>query len=181
MSGQPMDYPLPLICQPHSFQFTEQRDLLMSFVGANNHPIRDHLIRNYGQLSGSYVTSQRHSLREYCKILARSKFALCPRGYGPTSFRIMEALQYGAIPVYISDNFIMPHSRNFPSVLIGAQETEVLANLPLALEKFEEPLTKIQQAIPRAFTQYFTYEATRDLILENLLHEDPGQVRSQAN
>ena|SRR3990167_4640490 len=40
----------------------------------------------------------------YVDLMCRSIFALCPRGYGKTSFRMYEAMQLGAIPVYIFDN-----------------------------------------------------------------------------
>jgi hypothetical protein len=39
-----------------------------------------------------------------------SKYALCPRGTGPTSYRIYEAIQMGCVPVYIGDNFWLPFS-----------------------------------------------------------------------
>ena len=118
MSGTPMHYPLPLICQPHEYKFDLERDIFMSFVGRNTHPFREKILAEYENHFGSYVTSRRHTIKEYCKILARSVFALCPRGHGPTSFRIMEALQYGAIPVYISDKLIFPHHQSFPGISI---------------------------------------------------------------
>ena len=33
-----------------------------------------------------------------------SLFSLCPRGYGPTSFRLYESIQLGSIPVYIAED-----------------------------------------------------------------------------
>jgi len=42
-------------------------------------------------------------VQNYAETLCRSVFALCPRGYGRTSFRMYEAMQLGAIPVYIYD------------------------------------------------------------------------------
>lgn len=40
-------------------------------------------------------------INHYRDIMCRSVFALCPRGYGRTSFRLYEAIQLGAIPIYI--------------------------------------------------------------------------------
>ena len=42
---------------------------------------------------------------KYFKNLASSKFVLAPRGYGRTSFRLYEALEVGAIPIYIWDDY----------------------------------------------------------------------------
>ena len=39
-----------------------------------------------------------------------SKFALAPRGYGRTSFRLFEAMQLGCVPVYIADDPWLPYS-----------------------------------------------------------------------
>ena len=33
-----------------------------------------------------------------------------PRGYGPTSFRLYESIEMQSIPIYISDEFILPYS-----------------------------------------------------------------------
>ena len=39
-----------------------------------------------------------------------SYFALCPRGYGVTSYRLYEAFEFGVVPVYISreDEYYLP-------------------------------------------------------------------------
>ena len=44
----------------------------------------------------------------FLRLMADCKFSLCPRGYGPTSFRLYESLQLGVVPVYISDRFWLP-------------------------------------------------------------------------
>ena len=45
-------------------------------------------------------------------MLTQSIFSLCPRGFGPTSFRLYESIQLGAIPIYVSDKFHLPY-KNF--------------------------------------------------------------------
>lgn len=111
--------PIPLVgnrvpanlIQPH-------RDLLTaSFVGSDTHPIRAELKRELGydkepdcmidSLTWSSMVNPERMKRQF-EALCRSSFALCPRGYGPTSFRLYEALQAGAVPVYISDSFWLP-------------------------------------------------------------------------
>jgi exostosin family protein len=181
MSGKPIDYPLPLICMPHAFAFSEQKDLLMSFVGRITHPVRQQLIDLYGKRANCYLHASHHSLQQYCQILARSTFALCPRGHGPSSFRIMEAVQYGAIPVYISDDFVLGHNVGFPGILIHTENTEALENLPTILNAALVVNPDMQKHIPWAFRDYFTYDANKRLILENLLHEDPDAQRSKNN
>lgn len=109
MSGPRIDYPLPLLCTPHKFRFDEKRDIFASFVGRETHPIRTEMIKQLEGKEGYYISTKEHGMKEYCRILARSKYALCPRGYGQSSFRIQEAIEFGAVPVYISDEHILPY------------------------------------------------------------------------
>jgi hypothetical protein len=108
MSGVRQDFNIPLVCQPHQYRFATEKDIPVSFVGNKTHPIRKKVL----SLSGKdwYIQSGHHNIKSYCEIMARSKYVLCPRGYGKNSFRIAEALQYGAIPIYISDEFVMPYT-----------------------------------------------------------------------
>eukprot|EP00808_Paulinella_micropora_P012851 g42455.t1 len=39
------------------------------------------------------------------EIMKTTKFQLCPRGYGRTSFRLAEVIQLGLIPIYVYDDF----------------------------------------------------------------------------
>ena len=48
--------------------------------------------------------------RRFVELMSRSVFALCPRGYGRTSYRMYEALQLGCIPVYIHDEPWLPYA-----------------------------------------------------------------------
>jgi FkbM family methyltransferase len=165
MSGE-YDYPLPLLCQPHRFTFRQSRNLFANFIGRNTHPIRKPLFDLKGR--GYLISDKRHSLQAFCDILSRSTFTLCPRGYGATSFRIQEAIQYGSIPVYISDEFIFPHNLMFENygVVIKEEEVgkidEILRSIPPA------EIQRKQAILPAMFKNYFTYEANRKIILENI-------------
>lgn len=45
---------------------------------------------------------------EYRAVMARSMFALCPSGTGPNSIRFWESIEFGTIPVLISDTMTLP-------------------------------------------------------------------------
>lgn len=119
MSGGRIDYPIPLLCQPHGFKFDCKRDIFASFVGGDTHPIRKELVKQFAGKKDCMVMIKKLPLKEYCNILARSVFALCPRGYGRSSFRIAEAIHYGAIPVYVSDEFVLPYNKSIPGLSIS--------------------------------------------------------------
>ena len=100
----------------------ENKDILYSFVGNSwTHPTR-------GQIANLprpddvciIIRKQYHffmrpedrtkNQEEYKDILARSRYALCPRGTGPSTVRFWESLQAGAIPVLFSPEFWLPEA-----------------------------------------------------------------------
>jgi len=54
------------------------------------------------------VVHRTHGSYNYTELLLNSQFALCPRGNGYYSYRITEAMSAGAIPVILSDRYVLP-------------------------------------------------------------------------
>jgi hypothetical protein len=168
MSGPRIDYPLPLICQPHKYNFNIDRDLLCNFVGRLTHPIRKQMVSELSGKAGYFISTNAIPTDQYCRLLASSVFTLCPRGYGQTSFRICEALQYGSIPVYISDEFIIPHNEDFNEygVLINAKDVsripEILSVIP------ESEIKRKQENGNKIYNEKFSFQGCKDLILSNI-------------
>jgi hypothetical protein len=177
MSGPRIDYPLPLICKPHSYPWRAERTIYASFMGRLTHPIRHKMVRQLSGNPGYFIDTKPKATSEFCKILAQSLFALCPRGFGETSFRICEALQYGAIPVYISDEFIIPHNHDFNDygVLVDAsnvsQIPEILSQIP------ESEVKRKQEAGRKIYNEKFSFQGCKDLILNNLILHSPMTAR----
>jgi hypothetical protein len=46
--------------------------------------------------------------KEYQEIMQRSRYSLCPRGSSASSVRFWESIHAQAIPVLISDNWVLP-------------------------------------------------------------------------
>lgn len=123
-----------------SFQKKERRDLLFSFVGQtsyyprlpSNHIRGGRLLHiAYNNRIGFIGTPNEARARwgrrgEYFRMLRRSVFTLCPAGYGRYSYRVGEALEYGSIPVILSDGYILPLSAHLPweKVCLHIQESE---------------------------------------------------------
>jgi hypothetical protein len=168
MSGPRIDYPLPLICQPHRHTFNEERDLFSNFIGRMTHPIRKELMKVLAGKSGYLTSSNPIPTEDFCRILSKSVFTLCPRGYGQTSFRICESLQYGSIPVYISDQFIIPHNHDFTEygVLIDAKD---LSELPYILSGYTpEMIKRLQDNGRKIYNEKYSFEGCKELILKNI-------------
>ena len=168
MAGGRKDYGLPLICQPHKITFNNQRDIFCSFVGRITNPIRQEIVNAYAGKEGYYVSTMPHALPDYCRILARSVFSLCCRGYGSNSFRIQESIEYGALPIWISDSFVPIHDLNFEDFgyLVENKDVGKLDSFLRSIPKKEIELK--QSRLKDVFENYFTFEANKKLILENI-------------
>ncbi|MBS0341886.1 MAG: exostosin family protein [Proteobacteria bacterium] len=124
-----------------------EQDLLYSFVGANNCEVRNRILK--AQVPGTHVldTSARHSWllsaeeraayeSEYATICARSRFMLSPRGLGPSTYRLYEAMEMGRCPVILADEWVPPPFIPWSEFSIRVPENQVdqlprlLADLP---------------------------------------------------
>lgn len=161
MAGGRNDYPIPLLCQPHPYKQTHDRDIFCSFVGRITHPIRSQLVKQLQGKDGYYISTKDHKMEEYCNIMARSKYALCPRGYSATSFRIAEAIHLGTVPVYVSDFFIWPYNEEFPG--ISCHVNDLPDCMPTNYSGFENQV-KDQKIL-------YTYSGCKQKILQELKKE----------
>ena len=165
---------LPLVCTPHEFKFPEiiVKDIFISFVGTITDPIREEMLGIMPKDNPHfYCSTNPHSLEDYCRILARSKYVLCPRGKGYSSFRICEALQYGAIPVYIWDENKEIHGIDAGDDL-GLIFSQInLFEAEYGGSKIKSDLQVILNTAEYAnfhYNEYFTFDAVKTEILANL-------------
>jgi len=174
-AGGTGDIPLPLLCDPHPMS-DRPRDIRASFLGLLKdtpipYPCREGMVR---ALAGRSEYLVRHvgndwgsndpgllarKQREFAETLGRSVFALCPRGYGKTSFRMYEALQLGAIPVYIYDEPWLPYTDvldwNEFAVLVPLAEVDRLHELLAAHTAAD--IRRKQDRIRELYPTYFTF------------------------
>lgn len=127
---------------------SKSKDILYSFVGLNstkhlkndvrrnifslNHPSNAFVIERkewhwarengWGDLS---EISQANQKKEYQRILSKSRFSLCPRGYGVSTIRFWESLQAGAIPILISDKMQLPPEIDWSNSIIRIKENNI--------------------------------------------------------
>lgn len=169
MSGPKIDYPIPLLCPAHEFNFITKRDYKANFIGRDTHPIRTELIRTIGIDPDYYISLKSHPLKQYCEALARSVFTLCPRGFGQSSFRIAEAMQYGSIPVYISDEFILPYNNDeFIEYGVIVKNNDISQIKEILDDISPEEIKKKQEKIAQIYDTHFTYEGCLKKIMDEL-------------
>ena len=108
--GSKGKYDLPLMCLPLMKYDKCPKTILCSFMGRlDTHPCRFDMDRLRNSMG--FVISPSRGYKAYKDMLSKSVFALCPRGYGYTSFRLFEGMLMECIPIYIwDDKMVLPFS-----------------------------------------------------------------------
>ena len=172
---------------------TAPPDLLFSFMGAPNHKVR----RNILSLSDSraYIEDTSHAkfydysakrdeqaLQKqrlaYAEIMKRSKFVLCPRGHGTSSFRIFETLRAGRVPVILSNEWVEPTGPDWAGCSLRVQENAV-ASLPHFLKQHEPKFEEMSVCASQTYAEWFapnvifhrTIEQCQELLPTNVSHQ----------
>ena len=172
--------PLPLICSPipeHLKPSVSERDIFCSFVGSITHPIRNAMhavLKDNGryQISAKKWTDtiEKDELSRFIEITSRSIFALCPRGYGKSSFRLYEAMQLGAIPVFIYDQKWTPFEDEIDweefCVMIHANDIKKIDEILTGID--EERISKMRESMERIWKDNFTMQCVYNRIIDRL-------------
>lgn len=160
--------PIPLICSKITESpINESKTIFCSFVGSTTHPIRNVLCNRWNQdqdfimATQGWVESIPHKNFTIFKTLtSKSKFTLCPRGYGKSSFRLYEAIQLGSVPVYVSDTHYLPWSEEIDwnefCVLIKPEQINDLKSI---LESYsDDKINKMVKTAQKLYTEYFSMD-----------------------
>lgn len=116
----------------------ESRDVLFSFAGRDCHPCRarlfsmafkrpDIVVKDTSAFDAFRhgVDGKEQAQRDYYELSLRSRFILCPRGVGPNSVRLFEALQLGIAPIIVSDAWIPCDGPDWKSFALFVPERNV--------------------------------------------------------
>lgn len=172
--------PIPLICSPIREELKMQnlkKDIFCSFVGSVTHPIRSYLSQVLNVNSKYYFHNRQwtssipsEDLNNFIKITSRSVFALTPRGYGRSSFRLYEVMQLGTIPVFVYDIRWCPWDDEIDwnefSVCVELKDIHNIDSILSSIS--EEKIKDMQSKLKYYWENYFTREAVCKQILKRL-------------
>jgi hypothetical protein len=169
-------------------------DILWSFVGTlSNAPIRRRfaeindpggLVRDTQYFSDvirwhwgeTYRAEGREAFASYAESLGRSAFVLCPRGRGPGSIRLFEALQVGRCPVIISDEWLPPPFVDWSSCTIRVPEARV-QELPAILRERHDEAARLGREAREVWERFFAPEHQLRTIIRAALLTDSSAPR----
>ena len=169
--------PLPLLKKELS-RSTATRDILCSFMGRGlDEPQHgcDVRMKMYAALRDDPTITMLPSggVVAYNDMIERSIFSLCPRGSGPTSYRLYESLQTGSIPIYIwEDSRWIPYTDSLDwstfAIVIHVDELDTLSDRIHAIADDPERLASMTAKVAELVPEWFTYEAVNHRIVRHL-------------
>jgi hypothetical protein len=163
----PAQVPIPLVgSRIRDPIAVKPKEVFCSFVGSLTHPMRKEIWDTYREDPAfRFVAFDQWTpnvsparLELFTGLTERSRFTLCPRGFGPTSFRLYEAMQLGSVPVYVSDHHHLPWTDeidwNEIAVVVRRSEIRRLGERLRAIDdaSYQRMLTNIQ----RVYDDYFS-------------------------
>jgi hypothetical protein len=85
---------------------------------------------------------------DYAEILKASRFVICPRGKGPTSWRFYEAMMAGRAPVVVSDLWVPAREIAWGEFSLRVSEREV-ASIPHLCRRYSGKALEMGRAARR--------------------------------
>jgi hypothetical protein len=142
-------------------------DLLFSFVGSCTHESRRPILElrhpaaileevtNFVFWDNSSKAFEERR-RRYREVVQRSRFVLCPRGRGPSSFRIYESLAAGRVPVIISDEWSEPVGPDWRQFSIRVPERDAM-HVPSILQERAHEWPTMSRSAAAAWNEFFSH------------------------
>jgi hypothetical protein len=166
-----------------------EKTILAGFRGVDSHPCRRELaaLHDGATILAEIVERQNHIGRldaisgavdaAYVSLMARSIFAFVPRGDAEFSYRLLEAMSFGCIPVIVADGLVLPFDRSipWPEISLHMPETRV-AQLPTILSHLApDRIAAMQHGVRATYARHFanmsgivqTYLAEIELVLSS--------------
>lgn len=119
---------------------------------------------------------------EYDDLLANSTFCLVPRGRRLGSFRFLETLRSGCIPVVISDSWILPFSEtvNWHSAAIVVAERDALSIPELLMSTNRRRVKELRESARDVYDKYLrSIQVISDHVLKIIYNRIDDHFKAQ--
>ena len=170
-------FPIPIIWSGFQEFNDTQKMIFCSFVGSVTHEIRPKLLQALSGQDG-YLIRAFHWQQDvpedrknfFKEVLEQSRFTLCPRGYGATSYRMYEAIQVGSIPVYVSDKFVFAWEDELDwSEFCVIIPEDKIPEIDCILKGYTETqVREMQVRLKEVYEMYFTIPSAYNQIIKRL-------------
>ena len=163
------------------------KTIVASFRGIESHPCRRALatLHNGATILVELVPKENHFGKidaekgiidePYAALLAASLFAFVPRGDAEFSYRLLEVMSFGCIPIVVSDGLVLPFDRTVRwsdfSIHIPEQQIGHIPHLLTSIPR--ERARAMQRHVASTYAEYFS---SMRAIVRTLLDEVEGIV-----
>jgi hypothetical protein len=155
------DAAIPLLKGDRPFR-SQAKDIRLSFLGrTSTHPSRERMREFFGDSAYFWAGDG------WEEVMIRTAFSLCPRGLGPASFRMYEALSLGSVPVYIWEKRKwLPYGDEIDwSKIAVIAEASDMGRAKERIERIsDDVLSFMQKEIARVYNAYFRYDGVASYI-----------------
>ena len=176
---------LPMIKPNKSPLPSSSRSIKVSFQGQGSHPCRQELIKigNKKDILINIIKGSDHSKKIdairglednlYTDLLDNSMFGIVARGDALFSYRLLETLSRGAIPIIISDGWVLPFDRTIDWSECSLRfHQEAIDAIPFIIEKLQD--RRIIELQSNALMNYNKYFSKVGLIMQTMIKEALG-------
>ena len=172
----------PYLCTPNEFikdvhTWNVEKRWLFSFVGSTSHRCRHDVVALTDDGSGVQDTSDFNVWdctidtkaaqgKNFAQTMAESKFMLCPRGIGTSSYRLFETLEAGVAPVIIANQWVpTPHINWDFAVRVDERD---IKSIPGLLRSISDEAADRGQAARAAWESAYAPDVMFDTVAESL-------------
>jgi hypothetical protein len=152
------------------------KTIFCSFVGSITHNCRKIMVDQLSNKNDILImtdgwTNQINLEKQekFLNVTSSSRFTLCPRGYGKTSFRLYEALKLNSIPIYIYDESFLPYTELIDwskmAILIHVND---ICNLYQILKSISDNQIHEMLEYSKKYEYLFTYEGMCDYVVNKV-------------
>jgi hypothetical protein len=161
---------MPMQVSGRAYANEGRRKYLASFQGAPSHPVRAALrqIHDGEKFVIHIIDPTRHSTLkldattgraddDYRDIMENADFAFIPRGDALFSYRLLEAMSFGCIPIILSDNWVLPFHRliDWSSCSLRPREDEVEGCVALLKRLSDAEILHRKRKVLEIYQRYF--------------------------
>ena len=171
----PNDIPIPTHTTPNekypaseleNTKRCEDASLHVSFVGQMKTPVRQKISNQFSSYPLAKIESNPKGWKNsrMFDLLYTSKFGLVPRGDAMFSYRLMETMAMGVVPIIISDGWQLPFEDmlDWSEFSIRVREDDI-STLPSVIEAYRD---KACEMSAKVYDVYHKYMATPKAIVE---------------
>lgn len=161
---------IPLLSSPHRVPIFRPRKVFKaSFVGRlGTYPLRERMAKILKGRKDVFIFDGDKGSRFFVQKTLASYLALCPRGYGGSSFRFFEAMQLGIVPLLLGDLDTRPFKRflDWESCSFYANSAERVLEIIDSVN--EKRLLEMGRAAASKYKKNISYQKWCNYVLREL-------------